>query len=244
MRQSIRALVVVIIALAVVVGCSRASRSTRASSAPPDSGPAVSASSQPAAPMSAAMTAIPGHPPVTTTGVVAQFDPTTGVLIFQDGRAVKVTPQSQVLQPKVMQRKDPAAIRPGDRVVVHNALPIGVFSASSAGKQQRMATVASVDQQKRTVQMTDDTSVRLTPSTNMHKGTDGAAMGLADLRPGDELVIVVTETGAPGPPASTSGSATTGTQPSALPGQPRTMGAPSDPSDASELMVFRETEAP
>jgi len=243
MRQSIRMLAILIIALAVAAGCSRASRSTRVSSAPPDSGPAVSAS-QPAMPAPAAATPIPGHPPVTTTGVVAKVDPASGVLIFQDGRAVKLTPQSQVLQPKVMQPVDPAAIRPGARVVVQNALPIGMRTASATGKRQRMATVAAVDQQKQTVQMTDGSTARVTPSTNMHKGTDGAALVLADLRPGDEVVIVMMEKVAAGSPAATSGAPTTGTQPSALPSQTVVTGAPSDPSDASELMVFRETEAP
>lgn len=243
MRQSIRVLAIFIIALAVAAGCSRASRSTRVSSAPPDSGPAVSAS-QPATPAPAAATPIPGHPPVTTTGVVAKVDPASGVLIFQDGRAVKLTPESQVLQPKVMQPVDPAAIRPGARVVVQNALPIGVRTASATGKRQRMATVAAVDQQKQTVQMTDGSTVRVTPSTMMHKGTEGAALVLADLRPGDEVVIVMREKLAVGPPAATGGAPTTGTQPSALPSQTVVTGAPSDPSDASELMVFRETEAP
>ena len=195
-------------------------------------------------PAPAAMTPIPGHPPVTTTGVVAKFDPATGILAFQDGRAVKLTDQSQVLQPKVLQPVDLAAIRPGDRIVVQNALPIGVRSASKAGKRQRMGTVASVNQQKQTVQMRDGSVVRVTPSTNMHQGTDGPVLVLTDLRPGDELVIVIMDHAATAPPAATTGAPTTGTQQSALPSQARITGAPSDPTDANELMVFREAQAP
>ena len=48
---------------------------------------------------------------------------------------------------------------------------------------------------------------------------------LTDLRPGDEVVIVLMDDVATAPSAATTG-------------------APSDPSDASELLVFRETEAP
>ena len=243
MRHSIRALTILIVALPLAAGCSRASRTTRVSSAPADSGPAVSTTSKSATPAAAAMTPIPDHPPVTTTGVVAKFDPTTGVLLFQDGRAVKVTSESQVLQPKVMQPVDPAVIRPGDRIVVRNALPIGVRTASKAGKRQHMGTVASVNQQSQTVQMTDGSVVRVTPSTNVHRGAEGAAFVLTGLRPGDEIVIVMVDSAAGALPPGTAGAPTAGAQPSALP-QTTITGAPSDPTDASELMVFRETEAP
>jgi len=175
---------------------------------------------------------------VTETGVVATFDPATRFLAFQDGRAVKLTWQSQVLQPKVMQPVDPAAIRPGDRVVVQNALPIGVRTGSSAGKRQHMGTVASVNQQKQTVQLTDGGVIRVTPSTSMHTGMEGTVLALTDLRPGDEVVVLMPTTGTP-----TTRYATTGSQPSAAP-QAVITGSPSEPSDANEMMVFREMEEP
>jgi len=251
MRQSIRTITVFVGGLSLVAGCSHASRSTRVSSAPPDTGPAVSSTSQPSPTTAAAATPIPGHPPVTTTGVVAKFDPASGVLLFQDGRAVTLTNQSQVLEPRAMQPLDPSAIRPTDRVVVHNALPIGVRTGSKASKRQKVGTVASVNRQQQSVQLTDGSVVRVTPSTNMHMGADGgAALVLTDLRPGDEIVIVMTEVSSgattsgtqraapPPPPAATS-------QPSALPSQATITGSPSDPTDtASELMVFREAQAP
>jgi len=240
MRESIRTFAILIVALPLAAGCSRAGRSTRVSSAPPDGGTTASQSLA----STADATTIPGHPPVTTTGVVAKFDPTNGILIFQDGRTVKVTEQSRILEAKAKQPLDPASIRPGHRVIVQNALPVAVRSASRAGKRQRMATVASVNQQKQTVQMTDGSVVQITPSTNMHKGMEGAAIVLTDLRPGDELVIIMTDT-VPASSAATAGSApTSGTQPSALPSPRVITGAPSDPSDASELLVFREAEAP
>jgi len=132
-----------------------------------------------------AATPIPGHRPITTTGVVASYDPATGVLTFKDGRMVKLTEQSKVLQPA-----ETRAVRPGEPVIVRNALPVGVQSASSAtgsaaegaktlrGKRQRMGTIASIDEPNQVVRLTDGTAVRVTPSTQMHMGTAGKTMVL------------------------------------------------------------------
>jgi hypothetical protein len=175
---------------------------------------------------------------VTETGVVATFDPATRFLAFQDGRAVKLTRQSQLLQPRVLRPLDPVAIRPGDHVVVQNALPIGMRTGSSAGKRQHVSTVAAVNQQRQTVQLTDGSVIRVTPSTNMHEGMEGGVLVLTDLRPGDEVIIVMPTVSTP-----TTRSPTTGSQPSAAP-QTVITGSPSEPSDVNEIMVFRETKAP
>jgi hypothetical protein len=127
-----------------------------------------------------------------------------------------------------------------------------------------MGTVASVDQQNQTVRLTDGSSVRVSPSTKMRMGAEGATIVLTDLKPGDELIIVLmdappTASGSGSPstaaPSTSAGqaspgaSSTTGTgtrataDPSALP-RAAVTGSPSDPSDASELMVFREVQAP
>jgi hypothetical protein len=113
--------------------------STRRSNAKEDSNSTSSATSTAAADAAP----IPGHPPVTMTGVVASFDPASGVLTFKDGRIVKLTGQSKVLKPA-----ETTTVRPGEQVIVRNALPVGVQSAkaSTSGKKQRMATVASVDE--------------------------------------------------------------------------------------------------
>ena len=49
---------------------------------------------------STTVTPISGHPPVTTSGVVAKFDSTNGVMVFQDGRTVRLTDQSQLVDAK------------------------------------------------------------------------------------------------------------------------------------------------
>jgi hypothetical protein len=99
--------------------------------------------------------------------------------------------------------------------------------------------VASVDEPNRLVRLIDGTAVHVTDSTNMHMGTDGATVVLTDLRPGDELLIVVADV--PAPSAGV-------TAPSALPrtaiGPSSTAAPGGPPEEASELMVFRNREAP
>jgi uncharacterized lipoprotein YajG len=241
MPQQTRAVAGFLVAVVLVAGCSRAAREPRVSET--QMPPQATAASTAVAPL-------PGHPPVTTSGVVAKFDSTNGVMIFQDGRTVRLTDQSQIVAAKTKQPIDPRAVRPGDRVVVQNALPVGLSSVAK-GKRQRAMTVASVDQQNQLVRMTDGSTVRVTPSTRMTMGPGGQTIVLTDLRPGDELIIVMEEVA----PAVSSSSA--GTQTSMNPGSrptttgspselPRNVitGAPSDPSDASELIMFREAEAP
>jgi hypothetical protein len=259
MTYKSRALAVLVLVLLIAVACSR-TRGQRVSEGPPPATASPSATAPPStsAPSSstAAVAPIPGHPPITTTGVVAKIDPATGVVVFQDGRTVKLTDRSKVLTPV-----DLAAVRPGTPVVVRNAVPVATPSTRAAGKRQRMGTVASVDQQNQLVRLTDGTSLRVKDSTNMHMGTQGATIILTDLRPGDELVIVMADEAPTASGTSTSAASPTTPGTSAMPGAattpgsrssadpsalPRSVvtGAPSDPSDISELMVFREVQAP
>ena len=93
-----------------------------------------------------------------------------------------------------------------------------------------MATVEAIDESDQVVQLTDGTAVRMSPSTHVHRGLAGPAIGLADLRPGDELVIVTPDdasTTAGGEPA-----------PSASPG------ATTSPRAPSEVMVFSPAVTP
>jgi hypothetical protein len=207
-------------ALLFVLGCAAAGRDEHMSQAPPPSPSGA-----------AALAPISGHPPVTTSGVVASIDPATGIITFQDGRIMKLTEQSTVLQPV-----EARAVRPGEPVIVRNALPVGVKTTNVApDKRQRMATIASIDEPSQMVRLTDGTAVRVTPSTKMQMGTAGAPLVLAELRPGDELVIVIAE----GSPATAGQEASPA--PSALPREAATSPAP---SEASQVMVFRQPQAP
>ena len=129
-----------------------------------------------------------GHPPVTVSGLVATFDPATDVFRLDDGRMVKLTSQSKIVLPVAR------AIRPGDAVVLHDVLPIGVQSGVktlAVGQPQRMGTIASVEEDRGLVRLTDGTAVRVNRATNVHLGAAGSSVALTQVSPGDELVAVL-----------------------------------------------------
>src|SRR5262245_48724450 len=131
---------------------------------------------------------IPDHPPVTVSGVVKGFDAETHILDLEDGRRVKLTAESKVVRPAA------GRVRAGDLIVVQDVLPVGVQSGAKAlavGQPQRMATVAAVDETTGLVRLTDGTAVRVASSTNLHLGAIGSSTVLTDLKPGDEVVIVL-----------------------------------------------------
>ena len=230
--------VLAVLTVPLAVGCARGTSSQLANQAPrPPSSTAAPTQSE-------VVTPIPAHPPVTTSGVVASVDPAAGIVTFRDGRKVKLTDTSKVLQPV-----DPRAVRPGEVVVVRDALPMAVPAASVPGataRRQKMATVASVDQANGLVHTLDGDIVRVTPATKMHMGTAGQAIVLTDLRPGDELMIIMVDEPSPvsrtpgtmSSPGTAGARSTTGgvapAEPSALP-----RASAGVPRDASQLMVFR-----
>jgi hypothetical protein len=232
MSHRTRALALVVM-ISLAVGCATPARDTRVSQAPPPAVPAPGAligpptgwrtltEGQPPVP-------IPGHPPVTASGVVASYDTGTSILRFEDGRMVKLTNRTVALQPRTN------VIRIGDLVVLQDVLPVGVQSGTKTlalGRRQRMGRVATVDESRGLVRLTDGTAVHVARTTNVHVGADGSSVTLAQLQPGDEVVIVVDE----GNVARIEPSATADAFPSALPRQDLT-----DPSiDAGEVMIFR-----
>jgi hypothetical protein len=221
--------------LPLAVGCAHTTRGERISQTPPpppavsQAPPVVTPAPPPVTPApgtSAATTPIPGHPPVTVSGVVSSYDRATGIVTFQDGRRVKVTEQSTVLE-----RTERSALRPGESVVVRRALPLGLESSGAAvGQRQRMATVASIDEPNQMIVLSDGTAVRVTNATRMHMGLHGPTVVLNTVRPGDEIIVVTA------PPAS---SASGAAAPSALPRQALRPGESSAAPEASEIMVFR-----
>jgi hypothetical protein len=181
----------------------------------------------PAEPLSAAVPVpMAGHPPVTVSGVVATFDPATDIFRLDDGRMVKLISQSKVVVPVA------GAIRPGDVVVLHDVLPIGVQSGVktlAVGQPQRMGTIASVDEDRGLVRLTDGTAVRVNRATNVHLGAAGSNVALTQVSPGDELVAVL---GSSGDDAAT--------PPSALARED----AAAPAVDAGEVMIFRVPRRP
>ncbi len=128
MSHLTRALAALAMVIPLAVGCSRTIREPRISEAPSPAPPAVPAPGALIGPPTGwrtltegqAPVPVPGQPPVTVSGVVAGFDAATGILTFADGRMVKLTSQSQIIQ------MDGIALRPGVRVVVQNTLPVGM----------------------------------------------------------------------------------------------------------------------
>lgn len=213
MGHHVRVLVLLLVTLPIVAGCATVVPDQRASVATP-----------PAVPAPAVAMPLAGHPPVSASGVVKEFDPMTGILAFEDGRMVKLTGQSTVVQPVG------AVIRAGDPVVLQDVLPVGVRSGVkmlAVGKPQRMATVASIDEPRGLVRLTDGSAVRVAGSTSLHLGAAGSSVALTELAPGDELVIVLADAAAA--PAAPDDAV------SALPrldAGPRAL-------EAGELMIFR-----
>jgi len=58
----------------------------------------------------------PGQPTFEVTGVVSQVDPSTGTIVLQDGRVLRMTGNTLVWQPTTIQ-----SLRPGTQVLVRGA---------------------------------------------------------------------------------------------------------------------------
>jgi len=174
-----------------------------------------------------------GHPPVTASGVVATFDPETSILRFDDGRLVKLTGESKLVPPVA------SAIRAGDIVVLQNVVPIGVQSGVktlAVGRPQRMGTIASVDEDRGLVGLTDGTVVGVTRTTNVHLGAAGSSVALTQVSPGDEVVVVLEDVTSVAATATADAAA----YPNALPRQDLSSPA----VEAGEVMIFRVPRRP
>lgn len=69
--------------------------------------------------------AIPETPGADTIGVVSQVDPSTGTIIFQDGRVLRMTGDTRIWQLTTIQ-----SLRPGSQVLVRAGERLGLGQAS------------------------------------------------------------------------------------------------------------------
>ena len=223
MQQSTRALVGVFAALSLAAGCSTTETRPQRVSQAPGTREVPLGTLQP----------IPGHAPITASGVVEAYNQSNGHLMFKDGRVVQLTSMTTVAGQPAAQ-----AFKRGEIVVVDNVMPVGVFtSAPTPGTamdpalmganrpRQRMATVTTVDAPNSFVRLHDGSLVRVTPTTKMLMGASGPTIVLTDVQPGDQIVFVIVEN----PVAQTT------EPPSALPRQTPAMTT----TEASEIMIFR-----
>jgi hypothetical protein len=154
--------------------------------AAPPAPPPVSLAPPPA---SAAITPLPAPapPPIDATGVVAQVDPGSGTVTLADGRVLRVTSRTTIWQPVTV-----GSIVPGTSIYVRNAEPVAFqprtqLRAVPSTLTYWMGTVRSVDPARSRVELTDGTVVRLRPGARLE--FQRQPLGIADLRPGDEIVI-------------------------------------------------------
>ena len=138
------------------------------------------------APPTASVPTGPGTPTagesaaIEATGTVAQVDAAAGTITLQDGRVLKTNEQTVVWQPSTV-----GALKPGAQVLVRGAAPAG-FQRSGA-RDWRMGTIGRVDRAANQLVFTDGTVVRVTPSTDIHRG--GEKLTLERLEPGAEVAV-------------------------------------------------------
>jgi hypothetical protein len=125
---------------------------------------------------------IPSAAPVEVTGTVASVDRATSTITLQDGRVLQVTDQTVVWQPSTV-----GALRPGAQVLVRGAAPTAYQATTPGTRYWRMATVSRVDRTSSELLLSDGTTLKLTPTTNVHRGAD--RLRLEQLEPGTEVVV-------------------------------------------------------
>ena len=179
----------------------------------------------PVSPAPAIVSTPAGQPPIDASGTVASIDRVNGIITLQDGRMLKMTDQSLVLQPS---RID--ALQPGGRVFVRNAQPVFASTPGQAPAAMRMGTVLSVDPANALIRLDDGALVRVAPATRLRMGNRD--LRLSELRRGDEVMIATR------PPAGTD----SGLAVSALPREATTLGPVT--LDATEIQVLRPVQAP
>jgi hypothetical protein len=130
-----------------------------------------------------------GPAPVHATGMIARTDPVNQTITFQDGRIVRVTPNTMVWQ----QSPAVSALQPGARVFVRDAVPVGYLPSGAAvpapAGQYVMGTVSRVEPTAQEVVLSNGTVVHVAPTAILRSSTGNVT--IAQLRPGDEIVIQV-----------------------------------------------------
>jgi hypothetical protein len=125
---------------------------------------------------------IPSASPVEVTGTVASVDRATSTITLQDGRVIQATDQTVVWQPSSV-----GALKPGAQVLLRGAAPTAYQATTPSTRYWRMATVSRVDRTSSELLLSDGTTLKLTPTTNVHRGVD--RLRLDQLEPGTEVVV-------------------------------------------------------
>jgi hypothetical protein len=127
--------------------------------------------------------------PVNVTGTLASVDSLNQTVTLQDGRIVRIAPNTMVWQ----QSPALSTLQPGARVFLRDAFPVGYVPAAAApmpAGQYLMGTVSRVEPASQSLVLTDGTIVHVSPAMVIQSGAGGVAF--SQLRPGDEIVVLVT----------------------------------------------------
>lgn len=190
----------------------------------------------PAGQTRSAMSTAATHPPIDAIGTVARFDQQTGIVTFKDGRMLKIAGQTTAWQ-----QVTPGTLQPGTQVLLGNALPAGFQSASGAwpaDQRMHMGTVTRVDPASAVIELDNGTVVRVSPATKMHMGSQTTT--LAQLKPGDQVVIRAKDTAAGGASTTAERKPAVGDSPSALPRE----GFARATIEAEDIYLLRQPQAP
>jgi hypothetical protein len=129
---------------------------------------------------------LPAPSPVNVTGTVARTDPLNQTITFQDGRIVKIAPQTMVWQ----QAPAISSILPGSQVFVRDAMPVGYLPSGAAASppgHYMMATVSRVDPANNQIILNNGAVVYVSPTATLRSNNQRVA--ITALRPGDEILI-------------------------------------------------------
>ena len=162
------------------------------------------------------------HPRIDISGMVASYDPQNGVVTFQDGRMVRLMPDSVVSG-----AAGTAPLQPGAYAQLHSVQPLAYQqpAATTVSTVWRMGTVSYVDTSNNLIFLTDGTAIRVAPGTALRSGNQ--MVPLASIAPGSQIAVSVpTTSAAPQAPPTTVYSG------SALPRQTVI------PQDTTEVRIF------
>jgi hypothetical protein len=152
------------------------------------------------APPPPAVVSVPAPSPVSVTGTIARTDPMNQIITFQDGRIVRVAPNTVVWQ----QAPAIGTLQPGAQVFVRDAVPVGYLPSGAAAPalagQYVMGTITRVETVRQEVVLNNGTVVYVGPNAMLRSGA--GRLAITQLRPGDEILIQVTNPAAPVPAAA------------------------------------------
>jgi hypothetical protein len=123
-------------------------------------------------------------------GTVARVDRQNGVILLQDGRAIRLSDRSVVWQATPID-----AIQAGTQIYVPNAQlavmapqqPVVATPQRPIDASVRVGTVKSLDQNNSLIRLVDDTYVKVLRTTRILSA--GGPMTFSQLRPGDQVAV-------------------------------------------------------